>query len=119
MATAKSAKIKLKGARFKPHEGRYAVDYHVRLTKNMLQDEKFLNLSANAKILYIYMKDWAGVKDKFEYSASLAKNLMSMPTFFKARDELIKIGFIDYANSIRAREKKETGTYKLSERWTK
>ena len=119
MANIQSAKMKLKGARFKPHEGRKPVDYHVRITNDMLKDEKFINLSASAKTLYLYMKDWAGKKDKFEYSASLAKNLMVKTTFFKSRDELIKQGFIDYANIIRAKGKKETGTYKLSERWIK
>ena len=80
------------------YEGRCADDNHVRITNDMLTHPSFLTLSSGAKVLYLYMKDWAQGNDLVKYAASMAKDFMSKPTYFRARDELCEAKFIYWAN---------------------
>lgn len=81
---------------FRLFESKKEKDKHVRLAKSMLLDKKFIELSKSAKILYIYMKLWAGGQEEFQYAKSLATSLgiISGGTFVKAVRELIQKGFI-------------------------
>jgi len=104
--------------RFRRYEGLHEKDKHLRLTKYMLDHPKYVRLSASAKVLYNYMKLWACGRDTVEYSASMAKDFIkSNTTFFKARDELIEGGFIEYINSHRAQHMRETAIYQFSAKW--
>jgi len=118
MARNIGSKNKSTGSRFKAYEGRFANDKHVRLTKSMMLDPIYLGLSSNAKTLYNYMKMWACGHDTVEYAASLSSGFMSSSTFFKARDELVEKGFIEYPNKYRARDMRETAEYEFSKRWS-
>lgn len=98
---------------------RNALDKHVRLTQSMLMHKNYIGLSYPAKLLYQYMKLWACGQDTVEYAASLGQNIgiKSKTTFFKARDELINKGFIEYENSQLAKYRRETAIYKFSDKW--
>jgi len=63
------------------------------------------------------MKLWAAGQDTVTFSASMAQEVMTRPTFIKARDELVESGFISYINQPTAKHKKETGQYEFSSRW--
>ncbi len=118
MPRPKGSRNKTTGRRFKKWEGRFPEDKHLRMTKDMLMDERFLNLSSSAKTLYLYMKMWAIGHNDIEFSASMSEQFMTKPTYIKARDELVKAGFIDYINSHCARDKHKTAKYEFSDRWT-
>ena len=86
---------KRKPSLFRSFEGRKPDDRHVRLTKDMLLDPKFISLSYSARILYIYMKLWASGRDEVEYAWSNASEILgSSGTFNSAKKELIEKGFI-------------------------
>lgn len=118
MPRTKGSKNKSTGRRFRPYEGRFPDDKHLRLTKDMLMDPAYMELSSSAKVLYQYMKMWACGRDTVTYSASMAKGLIDAKTFRKARDELVEAGFIDYINQYRARDMRETAEYQVSSRWS-
>lgn len=62
----------------------------------MMISNAYLNLSYTAMILYNYMKLWACGNLEFEYSWSKAKKIFkSNTTYIRAKDELVKGGFID------------------------
>ena len=111
------SKNKSTGSRFKPYEGRYPDDRHVRLTKDMLMDTAYMKLSPSAKVLYQYMKLWSAGKPTVIFAMSLMNNVMSKPTFTKARDELKEKGFIKYPNSHNAKYLRETAEYEFSTEW--
>jgi len=67
---------------------------YIRITRTMLNHKNFIALSNNAKILYIYMRDWGYPVNKVNYSISLSKKLMSKNTFLKCIKELEYYGFI-------------------------
>lgn len=117
MPRPRGAKNKASGRRFKPYEGRYPDDKHLRLTKDMLLDPAYISLSASAKTLYSYMKLWACGRDTVVYAASVAKDIMARQTFVNARDELVEAGFIEYLNKYSARDKKEAAEYAFSSQW--
>lgn len=83
-----------KKAPFKNYEGKKSNDKHIRLTADMMTNQKFLDLSNSSKVLYMYMKLWALGNEEFEYAETLSNKYMSKATFYKARDELIDSGFI-------------------------
>ncbi len=82
-------------APFYPHEGRKIKDKHIRLTFDMMMSKNYLSLSASAKEVYSYMKLWACGNIEVDYSWKLAsKYIGGNNTYLKAKDELIKKGFI-------------------------
>lgn len=119
MARTRGAKAKAYNSRFKTYEGKKPTDRHIRLTKDMMMNESFFKLSANAFKLYSYMKLWASGQETFKYSISLSKKLMSAPTFERAKTELITSGFIEQPNLYSARDKRETGEFIFSSKWHK
>ena len=99
-------------------EGRVADDNHVRLTGYMLMHPKFLNLNPGAKVLYIYMRDWAKGKEKVTYTASLAEKVMARTSYFRARDELCEAGFIFWTNKPQSsNQRNEASVFEFSDRW--
>lgn len=81
---------------FKPYEGRKEYDKHIRITKDMMLSEVYMNLSYSSKMVYNFMKLWSCGKLEFKYSWSLAsKYIGSNVTYIKAKDELIEKGFIE------------------------
>lgn len=103
-------------APFKLYEGRKTKDRHVRLTDNMLKDDVWLSLPPSAKILYIYMKLWACGNDTFQYSKSLATNIMSPSAYISSVRTLISKGFIEKTGYIPKGGHTPT-TYKFSTKW--
>ena len=103
------------------YEGRCADDNHVRITNDMLAHPKFINLSSAAKILYIYMKAWSKGHTTVVYSASMASAYMSKPTYFKARDELVESGFLEWINkpssAKESRESYQPAEFEFSAIW--
>lgn len=119
MPRPKGTKNKSYSSRFKSYEGRKPKDRHIRLTHDMLMDKKCLQLSASAFRLYTYIKLWAGGQNEVKYSMSMAKPLMSAPTFEKAKKELISAGFIEQPNLHSAKYKCETAVFEFTDKWNK
>jgi hypothetical protein len=117
MPRKKGSLNKSTASRFKNYEGRKPKDRHVRKTHDMMRDKVHRSLSFAARVLYEEMRDWAGANDTVTFAASRVADIMDAKTFRKARDELVAKGFIDYPNIASAKYKKETGTYKFSDRW--
>jgi len=105
------------GTRFRTWESIHPKDKHVRLTHYMMNALVYKGLSSSAKALYSYMKLWACGRDTVVYSATLARDIMARNTFFRARDELVEKGFIEYINKHRARDMRETAEYLFSTKW--
>jgi hypothetical protein len=81
---------------FQLYEGKKPTDKHIRLTANMMNSKAYLDLSPYAKVLYNYMKLWSRGNIEFEYSAKLSKKYIgSNTTYIRAKNELIKKGFIE------------------------
>ncbi len=103
-------------APFLQYEGRKVRDKHVRLTNDMLMSRTYLNLSYTAKVLYSYMKLWACGKIEFEYSWSMAQKLFgSNKTYINAKDELIKLGFINCIRTCKC--SRQPNKYKFISNW--
>ncbi len=82
-------------APFKEYEGKKIKDKHIRITKSMLDNEKFKNLKPSTIKVYMYMKLWANGEIEFDYSKSLGSKVVSQMTFANAIKELIENGFIE------------------------
>lgn len=66
----------------------------IRLGHALMRNEEVRKLSPNAFRLYVFMLDEAKGEREFIFPRTCYRDLMSTPTFSKARDELIKAGFI-------------------------
>ena len=117
MPRTTGSKNKSTGSRFKPFEGRFPEDRHLRLTKDMLMDTKYKKLSPGACKLYQYLKMWASGQTTVTFASSMMKDIMSREAFIRARNELVEAGFIDWLNPGLSTEKRHTGEYELSDRW--
>lgn len=95
-------------------------DSYITMTKSMLLNEKWLNLTYSSQILYIYMRLWSYGKVETPFSYSLAikqKIVKSKSTFKKSIDELIENGFIEIT---RISKKPGVGTlYRFIDNWQK
>ena len=91
---------------------------YVCMTRSMLISEKWNNLSYPTQKIYWYMKLWSYGKVEFEFSYSLALNVVgSRKTFKKAIDELVKNGFIEITRISRT---PGIGSYyKFTNKWYK
>lgn len=105
-------------APFKNYEGKKIKDKHIRLTKDMMMNEKFINLTPSTIKIYIYMKLWANGEIEFDYSKSLGSNIVSPMTFSKAIKELIEKGFIERIYFSNGGGHKPN-RYKFSDNWIK
>lgn len=103
-------------APFLQYEGSKQKDKHIRLTNDMMNSKSYLKLSYTSKVLYSYIKLWACGKVEFEYSWSLAKNIIgSSATYIKAKNELIKYGFISCIRSSKC--SRLPNKYKFTSEW--
>ena len=94
-------------APFKDYEGKKSKDKHIRITKNMMDNENFM-----------YMKLWANGEIEFNYSRSLGSNILSPMTVSNAIKELIEKGFIERVFFSNGGGHKPN-RYKFSSNWTK
>lgn len=102
-------------APFKSYEGKKQKDKHIRLTKNMLDNENFKSLKASSIVLYLYMKMWASGEEEFNYAISLGENIMSRKTVISSIKELIQKGFIEKTAIYNKSHK--PNTYRFSNKW--
>ena len=80
---------------------------YFRIMHYMLMHRNFCNLSSNAVVVYLYMRDWVYDNEEylhsqiFPFSASMITNKrkMSRPTVVKALKELEHFGFIKRENN--------------------
>ncbi len=88
---------------------------YIRMGNSLLLHPAYLALSASAKVIYSYMLLEAGGQREFEFPLSKYKRIVSAPTFYKARDELTKGGFVrvkQHNSNLR-----KPNIYEFSEQW--
>lgn len=117
--------------KFRNWENPIIKDRYVRMPHEAINHEAFKSLSNYAKVLYMYMKDWAygskefvekhknGGNGEFEYSVRFAKSVLNC-SLQKASDtikELRDKGFIELMNN--SKYSKETSKWKFSDKWHK
>lgn len=117
--------------KFKSWENPQVKDRYVRFAHNTLHNENYQNLSVYAKVLYMYMKDWAygckefveksnnGGNGSFDYSVRFAKSVLNC-SIQKASDtihELEQKGFIERQNNSKC--SRQTSEWKFIDRWHK
>lgn len=80
---------------FKEFEGKYQMDTHIRITKNMLENKTFKSLESNSKVLYLYLKHYAKGNYMVVFDTDLIGSLcMYEPDYRASVEELIDKGFI-------------------------
>lgn len=89
----------------------------VALPHSLLMNDNFKSLSPGAKLLYIYMMDYANSQKYFTFPHSIYENLMSNQGFYNSRNLLIKQGFIEEVTN--GRFTREANQYKFSTEWKK
>lgn len=91
---------------------------YIAITKSMMTNEKWLNMKYSARELYLYMKLWSYGKKEFEFSYSLASNILGSTKTIQIRiKELVDNGFIEI---IKCSKRPGVGTvYKFSNNWYK
>lgn len=87
----------------------------IRLGNTLLYDPAFLQLSAKAKEVYIYMRIESAGKKEFTLPHSKYIQFSKKDSFLRARDELEKAGFIEMVQSNGNLRK--PNVYSFSERW--
>lgn len=115
--------------KFKSWESPKEKDRYIRFPHDAIQHKSFKNLSVYAKVLYMYMKDWAfgckefveknneGKNGSFEYSVRFAKESLDC-SLQKASDtihELEQKGFIERQNN--SKYSRQTSEWKFSSKW--
>lgn len=105
-------------APFKSYEGKKTKDKHIRLTKNMMDNKKFIHLKPSSIKVYMYMKLWACGEQEVDYSKSLGTKVVSPGTFSTAIKELIENGFIERVYFSNGGGHKPN-RYRFSDNWTK
>lgn len=96
---------------------------YVRIFETMLMHPKILQLSGNAKALYLYMKLWAQKSrefyqtGEFTYSIALAEKVLnvSKPTAVKTIEELVNSGVIERTNN--AKYTKTIAKFRFNDKW--
>ena len=110
--------IKARGTPFQDYEGKKLYDRHVRLTKDMLNHPRYMELSNTAKVLYTYMSLWAAGNREFDYSWKLAsKYIGSNTTYISNKNILIKNGFIECIRTSKC--SRYSNRYKFVAKWYK
>lgn len=113
---------KKKKKQFRPFESsnRYMnyEDNFIFITKSMMDNENWLSLTSNSKILYMYMKLWAYGREQFQFAYTLAQNcIKNTKTIHNCINQLVEKGFIDIVSI--SRKVGYGTTYKFSDRWWK
>lgn len=109
---------------------RHTYPQFIQIPNDILLSPAFCSLTANAKMLYIYMRMWAvkaNQDSRFCFPFFLVTEhqpqIMSQRTFYRARDELIKAGFIEQTNAHKTArntsERERTAEYAFSGKWKK
>ena len=88
---------------------------YIRRGDTQMMNPAFLQLSASAKELYIYMKLESAGKMEFEFPKKKYLKFTTAPTFEKAKKELINAGFLE-VEADRHHQFKTT-IYKFSCKW--
>ena len=65
------------------------------ITHSMLMSDAYFQLTDRAKILYLYMIDYANGKKRYTFPKSIYSKIMTNETFKKKKLELINLGFIE------------------------
>lgn len=126
---------KIKFTQFYPEETAKKIDVrkvvnedHIRITKSMFNNQSFRNLSANAIILYIFMKfrfyKQLQNGEDFEFSQSLGINVLRISknsgnTVKRALKQLVRHGLIEYTYISRGggKYKKVPNRFMFSTNW--
>lgn len=95
-----------------------------RITHYMLSHKKFKELSSSAKVLLLYMLDWAFANEEFikshnfDFSTTMLERerIMTKKTTITAMNELEKQGFIQKENNA-CREAGITQKWSFTNRW--
>ncbi|GAI70969.1 unnamed protein product, partial [marine sediment metagenome] len=89
------------------------------VTRKQKESEAFKKLSIHAKWLYVeYRFKYNGENDhNIVLTQQEAKEIMAIGTFYKARNLLVEVGFIDVIR--RGGLEKQPTIYGLSDRWKK
>ena len=88
---------------------------YIRLGNTLLYDPAFLQLSAKAKEVYIYMRIESAGKREFTLPHSKYTQFSKKDSFLRAREELEKAGFIEtvqHNGNLR-----KPNVYRFSEHW--
>ena len=85
------------------------------MTHSMLLNDNFLQLSSEAKVLYLYMSDYANGQIEFEFPKSRYNKLMCNETFKNKKRELIEYGFIE--EIANGRFTRTNNKYKFTGKW--
>ncbi len=88
---------------------------YCRFTESLIHAEPFITLSFAAQILYIRMCIQAAGKCEFVYAYSQYRKRMSKSTFMRAKEELIKNGFIQVVEC--GRNTRTANIYKFCSDW--
>ena len=94
----------------KKDDTRFTQMYHSQLTS-----KAFFKLSNTAKIIYIYMREYATNKYEFKYPRRIYTNICTPPTFNKIIDELVQNGFI--ITIISGKSTGNENIYRFSDKW--
>lgn len=117
--------------KFREWENPVTKDRYIRMPHEAINHEAFASLSVYAKVLYMYMKDWAyGSKEfvekhknggygEFEFSVRFAKSVLncSIQKALNTIKELIDKGFIERMNN--STYSKGVSRFRFSNRWHK
>lgn len=103
---------------FAPWESRKAdgiEERYFRMGASFMASEAVRGLSGNAFKTLCFMKIASAGKKQFKFPFSKYKSFMAKSTFFRARDELVKAGFIqiDQCN----KNLRQANVYSFSEDW--
>ena len=129
MSSSIKKKEKEERKKFKSWENPKVKDSYIRFGNETLRQETFMSLSNNAKVLYMYMKNWAynskpfldkqsnGGNGEFDFSTSLAKKILncSTQTASNTIHELEVKGFIERQNN--SAYSRETSRWQFTNKW--
>ena len=88
---------------------------YFRMGATLMASEQMRSLSPSAFKIYCYMRIESAGKKQFKFPHSKYRSYMSKPTFKKAKEELIKKGFIDEIQNNKNLRK--ANIYAFSDRW--
>ena len=87
----------------------------VAIYHNQLCNDKFMKMSLNTQMLYVYMLDYSNRSVETEFPHRFYKKIMSTPTFNKCIKELYENGFIEVKESGKFNHK--PNIYKFIDKW--
>lgn len=88
---------------------------YFRMVATIMASKPMRRLSSSAFKIYCYMRIECGGQRSFKFPHAKYRDYMSKPTFFNARDELIRKGFIDVVQNNK--NLRQANVYAFSDRW--